>query len=118
MGAVIGPPGEAIEELDSPYCRCAGRADRGRRGAQSQPIIGMKTRPREMGQFSPESAARPHAGPFADIWLSYRTPMTRCDNPSMSIGIVFNREVRISHLTVTQMGVPVLPLFWAALCNN
>ncbi|EJK77220.1 hypothetical protein THAOC_00962, partial [Thalassiosira oceanica] len=28
MGAVIGPPGEAMEELDSPYRRCAGRADR------------------------------------------------------------------------------------------
>ncbi|EJK66778.1 hypothetical protein THAOC_12272 [Thalassiosira oceanica] len=31
MGAVIGPPGEAMEELDSPYRRCAGRADRDRR---------------------------------------------------------------------------------------
>ncbi|EJK71727.1 hypothetical protein THAOC_06806, partial [Thalassiosira oceanica] len=30
MGAVIGPPGEAMEELDSPYRRCAGRADRDR----------------------------------------------------------------------------------------
>ena len=30
---------------------------------------------------------------------------------AMSIGVVFNREVRISHLT--EMGVPVLPLFWA-----
>ncbi|EJK68865.1 hypothetical protein THAOC_09922, partial [Thalassiosira oceanica] len=28
MGAVIGPPGEAMEELDSPNHRCAGRADR------------------------------------------------------------------------------------------
>jgi len=34
---------------------------------------------------------------------------------AMSIGVVFNREVRIIHLT--EMGVPVLPLFWAALCN-
>ncbi|EJK66687.1 hypothetical protein THAOC_12368 [Thalassiosira oceanica] len=33
MGAVIGPPGEAVEELDSPYRRCAGRADRDRQGA-------------------------------------------------------------------------------------
>ena len=33
----------------------------------------------------------------------------------MSIGLVFDREVQISHLT--EMGVPVLPLFWAALCN-
>ncbi|EJK47519.1 hypothetical protein THAOC_33752, partial [Thalassiosira oceanica] len=33
MGAVIGPPGEAMEELDSPYRRCAGRADRARQGA-------------------------------------------------------------------------------------
>ena len=33
MGAVIGPPGEAMEELDSPYRRCAGRADRGPKGA-------------------------------------------------------------------------------------
>ncbi|EJK54258.1 hypothetical protein THAOC_26135, partial [Thalassiosira oceanica] len=33
MGAVIGPPGEAMEELDSPYRRCAGRADRDRQGA-------------------------------------------------------------------------------------
>ncbi|EJK75935.1 hypothetical protein THAOC_02328 [Thalassiosira oceanica] len=33
MGAVIGPPGEAMEELDSPYHRCAGRADRARQGA-------------------------------------------------------------------------------------
>ncbi|EJK47295.1 hypothetical protein THAOC_33995, partial [Thalassiosira oceanica] len=31
MGAVIGPPGEAMEELDSPYHRCAGRADRARK---------------------------------------------------------------------------------------
>ncbi|EJK67470.1 hypothetical protein THAOC_11490 [Thalassiosira oceanica] len=33
MGAVIGPPGEAMEELDSRYRRCAGRADRARQGA-------------------------------------------------------------------------------------
>ena len=33
----------------------------------------------------------------------------------MSIGLVFDREVQISHLT--EMGVPVLPLFWAAQCN-
>ncbi|EJK61137.1 hypothetical protein THAOC_18419 [Thalassiosira oceanica] len=33
MGAVVGPPGEAMEELDSPYRRCAGRADRARQGA-------------------------------------------------------------------------------------
>ncbi|EJK75684.1 hypothetical protein THAOC_02586, partial [Thalassiosira oceanica] len=33
MGAIIGPPGEAMEKLDSPYLRCAGRADRGRKGA-------------------------------------------------------------------------------------
>ncbi|EJK64557.1 hypothetical protein THAOC_14700 [Thalassiosira oceanica] len=33
MGAIIGPPGEAMEELDSPYRRCAGRADRDRQGA-------------------------------------------------------------------------------------
>ncbi|EJK43866.1 hypothetical protein THAOC_37648 [Thalassiosira oceanica] len=33
MGAFIGPPGEAMEELDSPYRRCAGRADRDRQGA-------------------------------------------------------------------------------------
>jgi len=26
MGAVIGPPGEAAEELYDPYHRCAGRA--------------------------------------------------------------------------------------------
>ena len=26
MGAVIGPPGEAVEELYDPYHRCAGRA--------------------------------------------------------------------------------------------
>ena len=26
MGAVIGPPGEVVEELDAPYHRCAGRA--------------------------------------------------------------------------------------------
>ncbi|EJK71421.1 hypothetical protein THAOC_07142, partial [Thalassiosira oceanica] len=29
MGAVIGAPGEAMEELDSPYRRCAGRARQG-----------------------------------------------------------------------------------------
>ncbi|EJK57975.1 hypothetical protein THAOC_21937 [Thalassiosira oceanica] len=28
MGAVIGPPGEAMEELYSPYHRCAGQANR------------------------------------------------------------------------------------------
>ncbi|EJK69403.1 hypothetical protein THAOC_09346, partial [Thalassiosira oceanica] len=33
LGAVIGPPEEAMEELDSPYHRCAGRADRARQGA-------------------------------------------------------------------------------------
>ncbi|EJK53678.1 hypothetical protein THAOC_26831 [Thalassiosira oceanica] len=33
MGAVIGPPGEAMEEVDSPYHRCAGRADRDRQVA-------------------------------------------------------------------------------------
>ncbi|EJK58789.1 hypothetical protein THAOC_21056, partial [Thalassiosira oceanica] len=33
MGAVIEAPGEAMEELDSPYRRCAGRADRARQGA-------------------------------------------------------------------------------------
>ncbi|EJK49059.1 hypothetical protein THAOC_32099, partial [Thalassiosira oceanica] len=33
MGAVIGAPGEAMEELDSPYRRCTGRADRARQGA-------------------------------------------------------------------------------------
>ncbi|EJK45883.1 hypothetical protein THAOC_35480, partial [Thalassiosira oceanica] len=33
MGAVIGATGEAMEELDSPYHRCAGRADRARQGA-------------------------------------------------------------------------------------
>ncbi|EJK75869.1 hypothetical protein THAOC_02395 [Thalassiosira oceanica] len=33
MNAVIGAPGEAMEELDSPYRRCAGRADRARQGA-------------------------------------------------------------------------------------
>ncbi|EJK54204.1 hypothetical protein THAOC_26228 [Thalassiosira oceanica] len=27
MGAIIGPPVEAMEELNSPYRRCAGRAD-------------------------------------------------------------------------------------------
>ncbi|EJK76541.1 hypothetical protein THAOC_01688, partial [Thalassiosira oceanica] len=32
MGAIIGPPGEAMKELDSPYRRCAGRADRDRQG--------------------------------------------------------------------------------------
>ncbi|EJK62749.1 hypothetical protein THAOC_16626 [Thalassiosira oceanica] len=32
IGAIIGPPGEAMEELDSPYRRCAGRADRARQG--------------------------------------------------------------------------------------
>ncbi|EJK53258.1 hypothetical protein THAOC_27337 [Thalassiosira oceanica] len=32
MGAIIGPPGEAMEELDSPYRCCAGRADRARQG--------------------------------------------------------------------------------------
>ena len=26
MEAVIGPPGEAVEELYNPYHRCAGRA--------------------------------------------------------------------------------------------
>jgi len=26
MGAVIGPPGEAVEELYDPYPRCAGQA--------------------------------------------------------------------------------------------
>ncbi|EJK46436.1 hypothetical protein THAOC_34894, partial [Thalassiosira oceanica] len=33
MGAVIEAPGRAMEELDSPYRRCAGRADRARQGA-------------------------------------------------------------------------------------
>ncbi|EJK69101.1 hypothetical protein THAOC_09681 [Thalassiosira oceanica] len=33
MGAIIGPPGEAMKELDSPYRCCAGRADRARQGA-------------------------------------------------------------------------------------
>ncbi|EJK61498.1 hypothetical protein THAOC_18005 [Thalassiosira oceanica] len=35
MGVVIGPPGEAIEELDSPYHRCANRA----RQAAPSPVI-------------------------------------------------------------------------------
>ena len=26
MNAVTGPPGEAVEELNTPYHRCAGRA--------------------------------------------------------------------------------------------
>ncbi|EJK75592.1 hypothetical protein THAOC_02680, partial [Thalassiosira oceanica] len=39
MGAVIGPPGEAMEELDSPYRRCVGRADRDRQGAAGLMLI-------------------------------------------------------------------------------
>ncbi|EJK74235.1 hypothetical protein THAOC_04098 [Thalassiosira oceanica] len=41
-GAIIGPPGEAMEELDSPYRRCAGRADRGRQGAAGLMLILVK----------------------------------------------------------------------------
>ncbi|EJK71715.1 hypothetical protein THAOC_06819, partial [Thalassiosira oceanica] len=38
MGAIIGPPGEAMEELDSPYRRCAGRADRADRAGQGAAV--------------------------------------------------------------------------------
>ncbi|EJK54577.1 hypothetical protein THAOC_25781, partial [Thalassiosira oceanica] len=39
MGAAIGPPGEAMEELDSPYHRCAGRADRADGSANFGPFL-------------------------------------------------------------------------------
>ena len=67
MGAIIGPPGEAMEELDSPYHRCFA-------GVPAEPtgcsVTGNYRHEDvalgrwEMGQFSPESAARPHSGPF------------------------------------------------------
>ena len=36
--AVIGPPGEAVEELYDPYHRCAGRAGPSQRGAVFAPL--------------------------------------------------------------------------------
>ena len=38
MGAVIGPPGEAVEELYNPYHRCASRAGPSQRGAVFAPL--------------------------------------------------------------------------------
>ncbi|EJK58778.1 hypothetical protein THAOC_21069 [Thalassiosira oceanica] len=53
MGAIIGPPGEAMEELDSPYRRCAGRADRDRQGAAGLMLILVNYRPqRRSSTFS------------------------------------------------------------------
>ena len=40
MGAIIGPPGEAMEELDSPYYRFAGRAD----GAWQGAVVALQMR--------------------------------------------------------------------------
>ncbi|EJK46948.1 hypothetical protein THAOC_34362 [Thalassiosira oceanica] len=58
MGAAIGPPGEAMEELDSPYHCCVGhRADRDRRG-----LGPSDTSPSDAG---PDGAVGFSLGPWA-----------------------------------------------------
>ncbi|EJK45587.1 hypothetical protein THAOC_35792, partial [Thalassiosira oceanica] len=53
MGAVIGPPGEAMEELDSPYRHCAGRADRARQGAVVAIQYRQENEPKGETNFGP-----------------------------------------------------------------
>ncbi|EJK56036.1 hypothetical protein THAOC_24146, partial [Thalassiosira oceanica] len=79
MGAVIRPPGEAMEELDSPYHRCAGRAGRTRQGA----VVALKYRqvrrswleqggPHESDP-TPPPAVQSHGGPPSEFAPHART---------------------------------------------
>ncbi|EJK70960.1 hypothetical protein THAOC_07636, partial [Thalassiosira oceanica] len=74
MGAVVGPPGEAMEELDSPYHRCCAVVPAEPTGClvATQYRRENRTSPRGKVGLGPESAARPHAGPFLRFPLGQR----------------------------------------------
>ncbi|EJK43700.1 hypothetical protein THAOC_37830 [Thalassiosira oceanica] len=97
-GRHIGPPGEAMEELRSstlPIIVCCAFVPAEPTGCSDRhEDVG---RPREMGQFSPESAGRPHAGPFIPLdpqrhlggisvgWPPVRVRISRSDNATAGV---------------------------------
>ena len=73
MGAIIGPPGEAMEELDSPYHRFCAVVPVEPTGCLVSPQYRRENEPKggKVG-LGPESAARPHSGPFLRFPLGRR----------------------------------------------
>ncbi|EJK71241.1 hypothetical protein THAOC_07340, partial [Thalassiosira oceanica] len=72
MGAVIGPPGEAMEELDSPYHRCCAVVPAEPTGCLVATQYCRENEPKGEIGLGPESAARPNAGPFLRFPLGRR----------------------------------------------